>query len=152
MKILMVCLGNICRSPMAHGILRNRIKEKGLDWEVDSAGTGHWHVGEAPDSRAAAVASAGDIDISDLRARQLEEDDFYEYDWILVMDDSNYKNALSIAPGDAKAHLQRLTDFHPDPKVNRVPDPYLEGGFEHVFQLVHTAVDHWIDEQTEKNT
>jgi protein-tyrosine phosphatase len=137
---------------MAHGILRAKIKEKGLDWEVDSAGTGHWHIGEAPDSRAAAAASAGNIDISDLRARQLKPEDFYNYDWILVMDDSNYRNAQTIAPDDATAHVQRLTDFHPDAEVNRVPDPYLEGGFDHVFQLVHTAVDHWIDAQIEKNS
>jgi protein-tyrosine phosphatase len=145
MKVLMVCLGNICRSPMAHGILRARIQNG--DWEVsvDSAGTGDWHIGEAPDERAAAVALKNGIDISDLRARQLQPDDFNAYDWIIVMDDKNYADAKRLAPTSPRAKLVRLTDYHPDSHINRVPDPYLEGGFDEVFQLIETAVDQWIE-------
>ena len=146
MKVLMVCLGNICRSPMAHGILRERIEHAEIEATVDSAGTGNWHIGEPPDSRAAAVAKKNGLDISDLRARQLKSEDFSSYDWILVMDDKNYADAKLLASGEAGARLQKLTDFHPDPEVKRVPDPYLEGGFDEVFELIETAIDHWLAE------
>ena len=144
MKVLMVCLGNICRSPMAHGILRERINNGEIEAAVDSAGTGDWHIGESPDSRAAAVASDNGIDISDLRARQLQEEDFSEFDWIIVMDDKNYEDARKLAPSGTRAQLVRLTDYHPDPAINRVPDPYLEGGFDKVFDIIRTSIDHWL--------
>lgn len=150
MKVLMVCLGNICRSPMAHGILRERIKEGKIEADVDSAGTGNWHVGESPDDRAAAVAKKNGVDISDLRARQLQTEDFSAYDWILVMDAKNYEDAKGIAPENARAKLVKLTDYHPDSSVNRVPDPYLEGGFDSVFDIIHTAVDQWIEKEISK--
>ncbi|MCB0619215.1 MAG: low molecular weight phosphotyrosine protein phosphatase, partial [Saprospiraceae bacterium] len=88
MKILMVCLGNICRSPLAEGILKEKIKENGLPWEVDSAGTGSWHVGEPPDPRSVAVARAHGIDILDQRARQFRPADFRQFDLIFAMDAS----------------------------------------------------------------
>ena len=144
MKVLMVCLGNICRSPMAHGILRELINNGEIEAAVDSAGTGDWHIGESPDSRAAAVASDNGIDISDLRARQLQEEDFSEFDWIIVMDDKNYEDARKLAPSGTRAQLVRLTDYHPDPAINRVPDPYLEGGFDKVFDIIRTSIDRWL--------
>src|SRR5690606_38658263 len=87
MKILMVCLGNICRSPMAEGIMRHLVEEKGLDWEIDSAGTGGWHIGEAPDPRAIATAKKHGIDISRLQARKFTYRDFGNFDHIFAMDD-----------------------------------------------------------------
>jgi len=129
---------------MAHGILRERINNGEIEAAVDSAGTGDWHIGESPDSRAAAVASDNGIDISDLRARQLQEDDFSEFDWIIVMDDKNYEDARKLAPSGTRAQLVRLTDYHPDPAINRVPDPYLEGGFDKVFDIIRTSIDRWL--------
>jgi len=129
---------------MAHGILRELINNGEIEAAVDSAGTGDWHIGESPDSRAAAVASDNGIDISDLRARQLQEDDFSEFDWIIVMDDKNYEDARKLAPSGTRAQLVRLTDYHPDPAINRVPDPYLEGGFDKVFDIIRTSIDRWL--------
>lgn len=97
MKILMVCLGNICRSPLAHGILEHLAKENGLDWEIDSAGTGSWHIGHKPDRRSIAVAKSYGVDISSQRARQFEINDFDRYDFIFVMDENNYKDVIALA-------------------------------------------------------
>jgi len=133
---------------MAHGILRDRIDQGDFKGSVDSAGTGDWHIGESPDERAAAVSLKNGVDISDLRARQLQTDDFNTYDWILVMDDKNYADAKKLAPQSPRAKLERLTDYHPDSNINRVPDPYLEGGFEQVFQIVQTAVNRWVERQS----
>lgn len=128
---------------MAHGILRDRLADLDYIDSVDSAGTGSWHIGEAPDSRAAAVSRQNDIDISDLRARQFREADFSDFDWIIVMDDTNFEDVRQLAPAKPRAQLVRLTDYHPDPAINRVPDPYLEGGFDKVFDIIRTSIDHW---------
>jgi protein-tyrosine phosphatase len=129
---------------MAHGILRERIEKGEIEATVDSAGTGDWHIGESPDSRAAAVALDNGIDISDLRARQFREADFSDFDWIIVMDDKNYEDAQHLKPANTETQLVRLTDYHPDPAINRVPDPYLEGGFDSVFEIIRTSIDHWL--------
>jgi len=100
MKILLVCLGNICRSPLAHGILEHLANTEGLGWEIDSAGTGDWHIGHPPDSRSVAVARKMGVDISEQRARQFEQADFKRFDHILVMDDQNLKNVVALAQSE----------------------------------------------------
>ena len=107
MKILMICLGNICRSPLAQGVLAHLAKDAGLDWEVDSAGTGNWHVGSPPDKRSVAVAKKYGIDISKQRCRQFHVGDFDVFDRIIVMDTQNLEDILSLArdQADLSNHL-----------------------------------------------
>lgn len=142
MKILMVCLGNICRSPLAEGILRH--KSRHLNIEVDSAGTGAWHSGEAPDKRSVAIAQKYGIDISGQRARLFLAEDFERFDRIYVMDQSNYKNVCRLAPNEqALAKVQLiLNEIHPDKNLE-VPDPYYGGhdGFEQVYQMLDQSCE-----------
>lgn len=132
MKILMVCLGNICRSPLAEGIMQHLAAEKGLDWQVDSAGTGSWHVGESPDRRSVRTARNHGIDISRQVCRQFSRHDFSVFDLILVMDKYNLSDVLSIAPDqDAAGKVKLLLGD------NQVPDPYYDDSlFEPVFELI----------------
>ena len=142
MKILLVCLGNICRSPLAHGILEHLANTEGLSWEIDSAGTGDWHIGHPPDSRSVSVARKMGVDISNQRARQFEQADFNRFDYILVMDDQNLKNVLALAQTDEdkqKVQLLLGTDF--------VPDPYFDDAlFEPVYQLIERGCKQFIAE------
>jgi protein-tyrosine phosphatase len=121
MKILMVCLGNICRSPLAHGILQAMAKEAKLPWTVESAGTSHWHEGEAPDRRSIAAAKDLGYDISQQRARHFNASFFAEYDCILVMDEQNYRDVCSLASDAADIYKVRL--FMP---ATNVTDPYYD--------------------------
>ncbi|MCB0767566.1 MAG: low molecular weight phosphotyrosine protein phosphatase [Flavobacteriales bacterium] len=149
MKILLVCLGNICRSPMAEGILRDMIGKHGLDWSTDSAGTGDYHVGEQPDKRAMKAMLDHDIDISDLRARQLRASDFDAFDVLLAMDASNLQNMRRLAPSKEHALKARLMmDHAPDHALREVPDPYFGGdeGFEEVYQMLTIACANLIDD------
>ena len=144
MKILMVCLGNICRSPLAHGILEKKIKENNIIAYVDSAGTGSWHAGEPPDHRSIETAANYGIDISQQKARQFTTNDFEEFDLIYVMDSSNYRDvsAKSIKPEHLLKVKLILNEIHPN--ENRpVPDPYYGGaaGFEKVYQMLDHATD-----------
>ncbi|MFY8274870.1 low molecular weight protein-tyrosine-phosphatase [Pseudoalteromonas sp. SSDWG2] len=144
MKIMFVCLGNICRSPTAHGIARHKAKTLGANnFTFASSGTAAYHVGEAPDKRACEHAKMYGYDLSDLRAQQLTADDFYEYDLILTMDDENFANAQAIKPQDAPAKLKRLLDYHPDETLSQVPDPYYGGakGFVEVIEMCEIAID-----------
>jgi protein-tyrosine phosphatase len=143
MKILMVCLGNICRSPLAHGIMEHLAKEKGLDWKIDSAGTGGWHTGEAPDVRSVKVAQSHGIDISAQRARQFEPADFENFDQILVMDRENLKNVLSLASNELEQQKVKLLLGN-----DIVPDPYWDNNlFEPVFQLVEQGCRNFIEQR-----
>ena len=147
MKILMVCLGNICRSPLAEGILRKKIEERGLDWQVDSAGTGSWHIGEQPDPRSVLTARKHGIDITGQRARQLRPDDLDRFDLILAMDQSNYRDILRFAASDEqkeKVHL--IMNFHRPGTNEAVPDPYWDDdGFEKVYEMLDAACDKLIE-------
>lgn len=133
----MVCLGNICRSPLAEGILQSKLSKK--DFLVDSAGTGGWHSGEQPDKRSVNIAKKYGIDISTQRARQFSVKDFDEFDYIYVMDSSNYKNVTALAPNqDAKNKVKIImNEFFENENVD-VPDPYYGGqdGFENVFRML----------------
>jgi len=140
----MVCLGNICRSPIAEGILRYKANEYGLSIETDSAGTSNYHIGNPPDPRMILTASKNGIDISDLRARQFVAADFDRFNLIYAMDESNYENILNLAKSeeDRKKVMLILNEVHPNSN-NEVPDPYFGGdqGFQHVIDLLNVAVD-----------
>jgi protein-tyrosine phosphatase len=132
MKILMVCLGNICRSPLAEGIMQHLVKQEGLNWEVDSAGTGNWHVGEGPDSRSVRTARDHGIDISKQVCRLFRTSDFDAFDHILVMDKSNFNNVLAYARDDED--IKKVALLLGD---KTVPDPYYDNSlFEPVFKLI----------------
>ena len=144
MKVLFVCLGNICRSPLGEGILQHKINQQGLDWETDSAGTAAYHVGEKPDKRSAAIAKEHDIDINVQRARQFVKSDFNTFDHILVMDDSNFNNVMLLAKSSKEeAKVEKLLDYG-NATIKDVPDPYYEGGFDGVFNLIEQAIEDFI--------
>jgi len=139
-KILMVCLGNICRSPLAEGILQSKLSEN--EFLVDSAGTGAWHAGELPDKRSIAVAKKYGIDLTNQQARQFTISDFEEFDFIYVMDKSNYNNVIQLAKSEEdKQKVNLILNVDSTTKNQEVPDPYYGGdnGFEHVFQLLDKA-------------
>jgi protein-tyrosine phosphatase len=144
-RLLVVCLGNICRSPVAEGVLRARIATSTLagQVELDSAGTGDWHVGQPPDRRAIANAAEHGIDISGLRARQLSADDFQRFDWLLCADRANLRDVQARAPRGARARSALLLEWTGTEEDGEVPDPYTGGPaqFEHVFQLLDRAAD-----------
>ena len=123
-SVLFVCLGNICRSPLAEAALRAEAERLGLDLEVDSAGTGDWHLGYPPDPRAAAVAERNGVDISHLRARQVTPDDFRRFNHIVALDEQNLANLKAMRPTDAKAELSLLLDHVPGREGRPVADPY----------------------------
>ncbi|MEO0881990.1 MAG: low molecular weight protein-tyrosine-phosphatase [Pseudomonadota bacterium] len=141
-RVLFVCLGNICRSPGAEGVLRAKAKSRGIAVAVDSAGTGGWHVGDPPDDRMRAAALDRGYDLSAQRARQVSPDDFETFDYILAMDASNLATLKDIAPPGHGAVLRKLLG------KDDVPDPYYGGedGFEHVLDLLEGAVDELLEE------
>jgi protein-tyrosine phosphatase len=143
-KILFVCLGNICRSPLAEGIMLHLKNKHRLHVEIDSAGTAGYHIGEAPDTRTIAKAKKNGVDLSSLRARQLDKKDLDIFDKIYVMDHSNLKNVLALAKDQKQKDKVSLflNAVYPG-KDLEVPDPYYgtEQGFEDVFQLVYKACE-----------
>lgn len=148
MRILMVCLGNICRSPLAEGILQQKAFEKGLNWTVESAGTGNWHVGEPPHHLSQKVARLNGVDISKQRARQFRKDDFEQFDFIYVMDSSNYSDVKRMA-GNAfnETKIDLLLNELYDGENRAVPDPWFgeEDGYHAVFELIDRACDKIIE-------
>lgn len=148
-KILLVCLGNICRSPMAEGVLRAKAMERRLPITTDSAGTSSYHVGEAPDHRAQAAMRRHGADISDLRARAFVSEDFERFDLLLAMDADNLRDMRKQAPSAALAHkAQLIMDHAPQHPERSVPDPYYGGDldFEHVFSMLDEACDNLLDD------
>jgi protein-tyrosine phosphatase len=140
--VLFVCLGNICRSPLAEGVFRHRVDEAGRadDFLIDSAGTGGWHVGDPPDPRSTAVAASRGVSLAGQRARRVKLEDFDRFDWIVAMDRANLRDLerLRDQAGGSDAQLVLLRDFDPEPGDGEVPDPYYGGpdGFDRVFDLV----------------
>ena len=149
----MVCLGNICRSPLAEGILMSKLSRK--SFFVDSAGTGKWHVGKQPDERSIAIAKKNGIDISNQRGRQFTPADFDAYDYIYVMDTSNYDDVISLAQNqEHKAKVQLiLNEIFPGENVD-VPDPYYgtQFGFETVFKMLDETCDSIAEKLIAKHT
>jgi protein-tyrosine phosphatase len=143
MKVLFVCMGNICRSPTAHGVFRSLVSEQGHHkWiEIDSAGTHAYHVGEAPDPRAMDIAKRRGIDIGDIKARRVAVEDFEEFDYILAMDKANMKILVDLSPQHHVHKVKLFLEYAPDEPEQEVPDPYYGGihGFERVLDLVTEA-------------
>lgn len=148
-RVLFVCLGNICRSPLAEGVFRHLVAEEGLEdaVEIDSAGTGGWHVGEAPDPRSQEVAARHGVSLDGQSARRVDDEDFMAFDWIVAMDEDNERDLLRRRPDGARARVVRLRDFDPDGPGD-VPDPYYGGpqGFEVVFRMVERSGRALLDE------
>jgi protein-tyrosine phosphatase len=152
MRILFVCLGNICRSPTAEGVMRHLVRQEGLEEsiEIDSAGTGSWHVGASPDERATETARERGI-VLEGAARTFTPGDFDSFDLILAMDEENLRDLLALVPGDeARAKVRLLREFDPATDESTdldVPDPYYGGdeGFEHVLDLVDAATRGLLD-------
>ncbi len=142
-SVLFVCLGNICRSPTAHGVFRNMVREAGLEGviDIDSAGTAAFHVGKSPDSRSVQVAKERGIDMTDLRARQVDLGDFYQYDYVLAMDEANVSNLKEVALPEHYDKIELFLSYSEGFSETEVPDPYYGGakGFDHVFDLVESA-------------
>jgi protein-tyrosine phosphatase len=141
MRILMVCLGNICRSPLAEAIMRKKISEHNLPWTVDSAGTSGWHAGEFADSRTIKCAMDHGIDISQQRSRQFKRSDFENFDFIFAMDESNYNDLIVQAHTEAESKKIHLFLAFADMIRTEVPDPFYGGpkSFETVYQLLEEA-------------
>jgi protein-tyrosine phosphatase len=142
-RVLFVCMGNICRSPTAHGVFRSLVDNAGLSHgiEIDSAGTHAYHVGNSPDRRAVATAANRGIDLTDLEARRVEAEDFELFDYVIAMDQDNFLSLSEICPDEHIEKIHLFMDFAPQMRTREVPDPYYGGkaGFERVFDLVDAA-------------
>ena len=152
-RIMFVCLGNICRSPLAHGIFRDLVAEAGLEdrFEIASSGTGAWHIGESPDTRMRQTAHRHGVSFDDLRAQQFTADDLGHYDHIFVMDKGNLHDVLYLDREDRYGHKVRLfRELDPDPGDYQVPDPYYQGRFDYVFTLVERTARALLDRLVEE--
>ena len=151
-RVLMVCLGNICRSPLAEGILKSKVDVTSVF--VDSAGTGGWHIGELPDPRSVDIARDNRIDITDQRCRKFSPEDFENFDWIYVMDRSNLSDVLSMAATEYHTKkVKMILDELGQESGLEVPDPYYggEGGFERVFEMLDEACDRIAKKLSDEN-
>ena len=149
-KILFVCMGNICRSPTAHGVFRDLVERHGLSDQVviDSAGTHAYHVGSPPDRRAQETALRRGVNLSDVEARHVETEDFERFDYVIAMDQDNYMSLSKKCPDAHVNKIYMLMDFAPSSRTREVPDPYYGGasGFERVFDLVQSASEGLVEE------
>ena len=149
-RVLFVCLGNICRSPTAHAVFEKMVEEQGLSSQilVDSAGTGDWHIGHPADARASAAAQKRGVDMSALRARQFNAADFENFDYILAMDQANLDDIQALAPAAHSARVALFLYYASHFDEREVPDPYYGGddGFEHVLDLIEDAAKGLLDE------
>ncbi|MBO32161.1 MAG: phosphotyrosine protein phosphatase [Rhodospirillaceae bacterium] len=154
-KVIFVCSGNICRSPTAEGVFRAMVDAAGLSEkiEIDSAGTGSWHEGERSDERSTETALRRGIDLSMIRARQIDQYDYFEFDYILAMDGTNFNNLMRTCPPDHRNKIIMFLEFAPHLKERDVPDPYYGGpqGFDHVLNLIEAASQGLLTEIREKH-
>ena len=144
-RVLMVCLGNICRSPLAEGAFRALVsaRDQSDSYKIESAGTGGWHVGESPHDGSIQIAAQHGIDITAQQSRQVREDELEDWDWIIAMDSSNLKNLSAMGAPPDRTRL--LLSFIPPGYARDVPDPYYEGGFDRVFDLVNSGCEHLLE-------
>lgn len=153
-SILFVCLGNICRSPLAEGVFRHRVEEAGLEdrFRIASAGTGGWHVGDPPDPRSRAVAEARGVSLDGQTAQRVSPSDFDDFDLIVAMDRSNLADLQRSSGGGGRARIVLLRDYDPDPGDGEVPDPYYggPGGFDKVFDMVDRCCAELLDALVEE--
>ena len=149
-RILFVCMGNICRSPTAEGVFRNIAQRRGIAerFHIDSAGTGNWHVGNPPDQRACEAARERGIDITDLRARQVDPDDLEQFDLLIAMDQSNRLALYELAGETHRSKVRLMLEYSEQRAGEDVPDPYYGGdhGFDLVLDLIEEACDNLLDE------
>jgi len=145
-------MGNICRSPTAEATFRSIVLKQELSdfFEIDSAGTHAYHIGNPPDSRSQQTARKYGVDLSNQRARQVHENDFYYYDYIIAMDTDNIEILRSICPADSQSQIKLLLDYLPDASFQSVPDPYFEGKFDEVFETVHAACTFFLENLAKK--
>jgi len=151
-KVLLVCLGNICRSPVAEGVLQKKAAERRIVLSIDSAGTGAWHTGSAPDNRMTKAAAKRGYDLSTQKARKVELSDFYTFDIILAMDMSNKQDLLRMAPPNKECDIHLFLKFANN-KTKETPDPYYGGdqGFEDVLDLIEIGADGFLDHLARKS-
>jgi protein-tyrosine phosphatase len=153
-SVLFVCLGNICRSPTAEAVFRERVIAAGLEAHIriDSAGTGDWHIGRAPDPRTREAAARRGYQMDTLRARQVSPQDFYEFDVVLAMDNTNLADLQAMQPADVNVTLGRFLDYSTAASVKEVPDPYYGGedGFDRVLGLIEGGADGLLDALRER--
>lgn len=149
-RVLFVCLGNICRSPTAEGVFRKLVREHKLElqMEIDSAGTHAYHIGEAPDERAQAACARRGIDISRLRGRRAVAGDIEKFDYVLAMDRENYENLLEICPPGLESRIRLFMEFASSRAEQEVPDPYFggAGGFDRVLDMIEDAAQGLLEE------
>ncbi len=148
----MVCLGNICRSPLAEGILESKLKIANLDWTVDSAGTSSWHIGERPHKGSIVIAKENGIDITNQKGRQFSVRDFDAFDLILAMDSENYQNIVQLARDSSQEKKVKIMLNYAHPGSNMaVPDPYYTGDFQEVYDLLDLACTNLIADLSQQN-
>ena len=142
-SVLFVCLGNICRSPLGHGIFEHKLEQKGIrdQFIVDSCGTGSWHIGNQPHEGSIDIAKKNGISIQDQQSRELEVSDFEDFDWIIAMDRQNFKDIKALTGKECSAKIHLMREFDPFDTGMDVPDPYYSGGFEGVFEIIERSCE-----------
>lgn len=146
-RVLFVCLGNICRSPMAEAVFRHLVHERGLDGQMmtDSAGTGDWHIGKQPHECTRRILDTNQISYEGMKARQFSEQDFKGFDYIVCMDNNNIRDVKRIPGSQQHTQIIRFMDLLPEEKEENVPDPYYTGNFEEVYRLVSAGCTRLLD-------